>query len=1017
VASWTYQNFDLLLEAAEDGAFRARVATSPVGESSSRRFTLPFASSQPTNLLLKVDPGRSGALRTDADSPRRASMDLGGALFETVFSQDIMLAWQRSQDLARDQDEGLRLRLRLTGAPSIASLPWELLYDRRRNSFVALSERTPLVRYLEVPQPRRSLAVGGSLRILVVISSPSDLPELDVETEWRRLQSSLRDELGQGTIHLDRLELPTVQALSARLRQDAVHVLHFIGHGDYDERMQEGVVYFQDRYGRSSKVSPTLIGPYLRDHDPLRLVLLDASQSARVHPGNSILELAEGLLHQDCPAVVAMQFPISDGAATTFTEGFYGALADEYPVDRAATCARKALFAEYATEWATPALFLSTPDGQVFDHIAGEQTAPAAAPPPPPQPSVVPPPPTTSTPPPVTVHPTGQSSWDSAQPEPGTVVEDHTVRVQRPSPAGSGPSGRHVWRSVRETVSRWLSGSSTSTEPPVQTRSAEPESTRVAYPRIDVRSRRSARPDVVVAEEPFDVEVGLARFEDVNLAQTGGIRVPVGRRTDLELILTFDPSSLTAGGPTRLNLTVTDDEPFPSVQVTFTALYRPDLPPVRRIGVHYLRDGQVVGIAWRRFVVVVHPDAIESAAAPPSEPNPLIDLEPLLGEDAPDLVLAVCASDGPATGEFVWTAWATDSDVVVPDAPRVSRLDSDLQQFVTDMRRTVAFSRGPYADYLSLVGMAKKLGRAVPSGIQAVIRDVVEEPARAGAATMLLLTEELALPWELTVFDDPLETAFGGVSPFLGSHAAISRWPLTRHRPRPAPRATVTVRRAAVLSADYAGVPGWSRLEHALAEARAIAELFSPPAVAVRPALPDVMGVLRGTPPADVLHVALHGQFDTTGSEEGLVLLDTDRAGNLSTSAQFFTPHQVENGRLDGGPFVFLNACQVASDKRVLADYAGFASTLLRIGATGVVAPLWNVDDDVAAQFAAAFYAATWTASGRDGTPEPASVAEAVRSLRARYTEAAAETHTPGITATLIAFQVFGHPRLRLARV
>src|SRR4029453_6827633 len=98
----------------------------------SRRFTLPFASSQPTNLLLKVDPGRSGALRTDADSPRRASMDLGGPLFESVFSEDIMMAWQRSQDLARDQDEGLRLRLRLTGAPSIASLPWEPLADRRR---------------------------------------------------------------------------------------------------------------------------------------------------------------------------------------------------------------------------------------------------------------------------------------------------------------------------------------------------------------------------------------------------------------------------------------------------------------------------------------------------------------------------------------------------------------------------------------------------------------------------------------------------------------------------------------------------------------------------------------------------------------------------------------------------------------------------------------------------------------------------------------------------------------------
>ena len=40
-------------------------------------------------------------------------MDLGGPLFETVFSEDIMLTWQRSQDYARDHGDGLRLRLRL----------------------------------------------------------------------------------------------------------------------------------------------------------------------------------------------------------------------------------------------------------------------------------------------------------------------------------------------------------------------------------------------------------------------------------------------------------------------------------------------------------------------------------------------------------------------------------------------------------------------------------------------------------------------------------------------------------------------------------------------------------------------------------------------------------------------------------------------------------------------------------------------------------------------------------------
>jgi hypothetical protein len=160
----------------------------------------------------------------------------------------------------------------------------------------------------------------------------------------------------------------------------------------------------------------------------------------------------------------------------------------------------------------------------------------------------------------------------------------------------------------------------------------------------------------------------------------------------------------------------------------------------------------------------------------------------------------------------------------------------------------------------------------------------------------------------------------------------------------------------------------------------------------------------------------LHGQFDAQGDEGGLVLLGSDAEGRPTGRPLYFTPDHIEAGRLDSGPFVFLNACQVASDKRVLGDYAGFASTLLRIGASGVVAPLWNVDDDVAAAFARDFYDATWTIPDNRNPRSPVSAAEAVRALRARYTKAATTAEIPGVTATLIAFQVFGHPRLTLRR-
>ena len=312
---------------------------------------------------------------------------------------------------------------------------------------------------------------------------------------------------------------------------------------------------------------------------------------------------------------------------------------------------------------------------------------------------------------------------------------------------------------------------------------------RTAYPRIDVDAHREVRPEVVVIDEPFDVVVGLAKFQDAGITQTGGMRFMAGATTELELVLVYDPNSLAAQGDTRLTLSVTDADPYPTATVPFVAHYRPDLPNERRIGVHYIVSGQVVGIAWRTVVAVPYAKDVAMAPTPMTGPDALMDLEPLLGADLPDLILSICASDGASTGEFVWTAYAGASDVTVPDAPRSSTLDSDLQGFVTEMRQTVSQSQGPFADYLSLAGKAKRMGRAVPDGIQAVVREVIEDPNRTQAPTILLLTEEVTLPWEIAVLDPPLDTAVGRDLAVPG--LARRDRPLAPHREAATPDAEV----------------------------------------------------------------------------------------------------------------------------------------------------------------------------------------------------------------------------------
>ncbi|MBD3946716.1 CHAT domain-containing protein [Nocardioides ganghwensis] len=527
---------------------------------------------------------------------------------------------------------------------------------------------------------------------------------------------------------------------------------------------------------------------------------------------------------------------------------------------------------------------------------------------------------------------------------------------------------------------------------------------RRAYPRLDVVTGTS-RPDVIVVDQPFEVTLGLQQRKDRALVATPAVTFPSGETVVLEVVLLHDPDSIEVTASPRATLTVGDDDPYPSVTLTCTARYGEDLGTHRRLGLQIARDGQVVAVAWRTIIAVDTPSQVDLAAPLPMRDTELVDLAPLLTEDAPDLLVSVCRGD--TASSWIWSAFAVSPQVEVPDLPSSTTLEGDIAGFALETRRSIAFSADASADFLGLAGRARRIGRAIPPGIQEAVRAVATAPGRDRAPAVLLLTEELVVPWELACLEPRLVTPWGGDSPFLGAHVAVGRWPLTEHRPRPRPRTSVSVRTGAVLTADYTGVPGWGRLDHAVAEAAEVARLFDPPAVAVAPELWTVIDLFRGLPtPADVLHLALHGQYDAAGGQEGIVLLARSSATG-SPVAQFLTPAEVENGALDHGPLVFLNACQVGSDERVLGDYAGFASTLLRIGATAVVAPLWNIRDDVASSVARRFYAATL---GPDAVP----VAEVVRALRATYTEQAVRAGDPELHATLVAYQVFGHPRLRL---
>ena len=283
--------------------------------------------------------------------------ELGQGLFEALFAGSISGAYRASLGVARGRDQGLRLVLRLT-APELAVLPWEAMFDPETETY--LCRREPLVRHVPAPFIPDPLEVSRPLRILGLVSSPRGLQPLDVEAEQERLTRALAQPLADRRVELDWVLQPSWDAVHERLLGEPWHVVHFVGHGDFDPAADEGVIALVGETGRADLIEASRLADLLSEARPIpRLVVLNSPAS-----GAGGMDLFSGtaaaLVHSGINAVVAMQFAISDDAAIRFAKGFYTALAEGRGIDEATRSGRIAILgmAQGTLEWVTPVLYL-----------------------------------------------------------------------------------------------------------------------------------------------------------------------------------------------------------------------------------------------------------------------------------------------------------------------------------------------------------------------------------------------------------------------------------------------------------------------------------------------------------------------------------------------------------------------------------------------------------------------------------------------------------------------------------
>jgi outer membrane protein assembly factor BamB len=368
-------NGDIELEigaGSQAGSYAVRVVHAAVGGEPAGTLELDVEGLLGRRELLETTLLASAVARRSVASAERPVREVGQQLFEALFTGPVYGTYRASLGAAQQRGKRLRVVLRLT-VPELAAVPWEMLFDPETEAYVCRQE--PLVRHVPAPYTVDPVNVRPPLRVLGLIASPRGLATLDVAAEQEHLAEALAQPIAEGLIQVEWIPEATWDGVHARLLDGEWHVLHFVGHGDYDTQADEGVIALVGADGRADPVEASRLADLLGEAEPTpRLVVLNSCSSGRTGVHDLFSGTAAALARSGISAVAAMQFTISDNAAIAFSRGFYTAIAHGRDVDEAARSGRIAILGTpHSLEWVTPVLYMRGQDTQLFT-----LTAPAA---------------------------------------------------------------------------------------------------------------------------------------------------------------------------------------------------------------------------------------------------------------------------------------------------------------------------------------------------------------------------------------------------------------------------------------------------------------------------------------------------------------------------------------------------------------------------------------------------------------------------------------------------------------
>lgn len=300
--------------------------------------------------------------REEGTAPTDEEMvKFGSDLFETLFQGDV----RRLYDEARARQQNRKLDIVLTSMiPWLAEKPWEFAYDESRRTFLA-TEEIHMVRNVVTAVPANIIPrKSGPLQILVAAAQPVGLIPLSVEQEVDVIRRGFEPLIEAGMVELEVMARATPGMIHGRLSTGNFTVVHFIGHGMFDEASQKGALYFEDDHGGESVLGERSTREVFGKRG-VKLVFLNSCQSGSGSRFDLNAGIAQALVSHGLPALVANQYSVLDSSATSFAQHFYWALAQGMSIGQAACEARIAVNYSMRGEiidWAVPVVYTQDPN-------------------------------------------------------------------------------------------------------------------------------------------------------------------------------------------------------------------------------------------------------------------------------------------------------------------------------------------------------------------------------------------------------------------------------------------------------------------------------------------------------------------------------------------------------------------------------------------------------------------------------------------------------------------------------